>query len=56
MISSIICVLTWIVIIFIWTSTKCLFDERRCLDWVAMASMYSLVPLIIGGWLMSLFK
>ena len=56
MISSIILVLTWVAIIFIWVSAKELFDSRHFLDWVAMASMYSLIPLLIGGWLSSLFK
>lgn len=54
--STVILVLTWIVTIFIWVSTKELFDSRHFLDWVAVASMYSLIPLLIGGWLMSLFK
>lgn len=56
MISSIILVLTWVAVIFIWVSTRELFDSRHFLDWVAVASMHSLIPLLIGGWLMSLFK
>lgn len=52
-------ILTWIVVIFIWIGTKPMFDTKNpkeWLDWVTLSLAYSLVPILIGGYLMKLVE
>lgn len=53
---DVIFVLTWIVVIWIWVDNKRLFNTenpREWMDWVTTSIAYSIIPMIIGGWLMS---
>ena len=57
--STAILVLTWIVVVFIWISLKTNFNTanpREFLDWVTISLCYSIIPLLIGGWIMRLFE
>lgn len=54
--STLIWILTWIVVILIWVSNKPMFNTENpweWLDWVTISLCYSIIPLLIGGWLMS---
>lgn len=57
--STLIWILTWIVVILIWVSNKPMFNTenpREWLDWVTLSLAYSLVPILIGGYLMKLVE